>query len=327
MRYRTLGESGPQASVLGFGAMTLAPGIYGDVRDGDAAATLLAAVDAGVTFVDTADIYGAGVSESLIGRVLGGRRDEIVLATKFGGDQDENGILIPGLGRPEYVRRALEASLTRLRTDHVDLYYLHRLDPTTPIEDTAGVLAELVREGKIGGYGLSEVSASTVRKAHAVHPVRALQTEYSPFQRGPEEELLPVCEELGIAFVAYSPLGRGILGGQVRGAADLGEADWRLGNPRFQGENLARNVSIADAIAELAAGHGVTTAQLVLAWLIDRGTFPIPGTRKAANARDNAAAADLKFDAPVFERLEELVPPGAAAGAQGDAAYLNNIET
>ncbi|MFC5745524.1 aldo/keto reductase [Actinomadura rugatobispora] len=326
MRYRSLGTDGPRASVLGFGAMTLAPGIYGSVTGDEAAATLLAAVDAGVTFVDTADIYGDGTSESLIGRVLGGRRDEIVLATKFGGDEDGNGMLVPGLGRPEYVRRALEASLTRLRTDHVDLYYLHRLDPTTPIEETAGALAELVREGKIGGYGLSEVSAASLRRAHAVHPVRALQTEYSPFQRAPEKELLPVCEELGVAFVAYSPLGRGILGGRVRGAGDLEGTDWRRGNPRFQGGNLARNVALADAVAGLAAEHGATTAQLALAWLIDRGTFPIPGTRRAANARSNAGAADLTLDASVFRRLEQLVPPGAAAGAQANEAYLANID-
>jgi aryl-alcohol dehydrogenase-like predicted oxidoreductase len=326
VRFRTLGRNGPQVSVLGFGAMTLADGVYGGVAEDAAADTLLAALDAGITFVDTADIYGAGSSESLIGRVLGGRRGDVVLATKFGGNQDENGILIPGMGRPDYIRRALDASLARLRTDHVDLYYLHRLDPTTPIEDTAGTLAELVQAGKIGGYGLSEVSARTIRRAHAVHPVTALQTEYSPLQRDPENAILPLCEELGIAFVAYSPLGRGLLGGQVRTAADLEANDWRRGNPRFQEGNLNRNVSLADRIATLAAEHGATSAQLVLAWLIRRGTLPIPGTRKAANARANAAAADLDLDASAFERLEELVPPGAAAGSQGNEAYLANID-
>jgi aryl-alcohol dehydrogenase-like predicted oxidoreductase len=326
MRYRTLGTDGPQVSVVGFGAMTLAP-VYGGVEEADAADTLLAALDAGVTFVDTADIYGAGSSEDLIGRMLEKRRDEFVLATKFGGNQDSKGILVPGMGRPEYVRRALDASLSRLRTDHVDLYYLHRLDPTTPIEETAGVLGELVEAGKIGGYGLSEVSAQTLRRAHAVHPVTALQTEYSPLQRSPEAELIPACAELGVTFVAYSPLGRGLLGGTVRAAADLEAGDWRRTNPRFQDGNLERNVSLADRVATLAAEQGVTTAQLVLAWLIDRGVLPIPGTRKAANARANAAAGDLSLDASVFARLEDVVPPDAAAGAQGNESYMANPDT
>ncbi|QFG26865.1 aldo/keto reductase [Actinomadura sp. WMMB 499] len=306
--------------------MTLSPGTYGDVAEGDAAGTLLAALDADVTFVDTADIYGGGHGERLIGRTLAGRLDEIVLATKFGGNQDGNGILIPGMGRPEYVRRALEASLARLGAERVDLYYVHRLDPSTPIEETAGTLAELIAEGKIGGYGLSEMSARTVRRAHAVHPVTAVQTEYSPFNRDPEREILPACDELGIGFVAYSPLGRGILGGNVRGSADLEAGDWRRRNPRFRDGNLARNVSLADRVAALAAEHGVTSAQLALAWLMHRGTVPIPGTRRAANARANAAAADLDLDAAAFARLEDLVPPGAAAGAQGNEAYMANID-
>lgn len=326
MRYRTLGTDGPQVSVVGFGAMNVAP-VYGGVEERDATETLLAALDAGVTFVDTADIYGAGYSETLIGRTLEKRRDEYVLATKFGGNQDASGVLVPGMGRPEYVRRALDASLSRLRTDHVDVYYLHRLDPTTPIEETAGALGELVQAGKIGGYGLSEVSERTLRRAHAVHPVTALQTEYSPLQRAPEEELIPACAELGIAFVAYSPLGRGLLGGQVRGFDDLEAGDWRRGNPRFQAGNVERNVSLADRVASLAAEQGVTAAQLVLAWLAGRGALPIPGTRKAANARANAAAGDLALDARVAERLEEIVPPDAAAGAQGNESYLANLDT
>ncbi|MFC4911988.1 aldo/keto reductase [Actinomadura gamaensis] len=325
MRFRNLGANGPEVSVLGFGAMTLAP-VYGGVEENDAAETLMAALDAGITFVDTADIYGAGHSEKLIGRMLKGRRDDVVLATKFGGNQDEHGILIPGMGRPEYLRKALDASLSRLQTDHVELYYLHRLDPTTPIEETAGALGELVQAGKIGGYGLSEVSPRTLRRAHAVHPVTAVQTEYSPFQRGPEEDLIPACDELGVAFVAYSPLGRGLLGGTVRSFSDLEENDWRRGNPRFQAENLERNVSLADDVAALAAEHGITTAQLALAWLIHREVIPIPGTRKADNARANAAAGDLTLDASVFKRLEELVPPGAVAGAQGNEAYLANLD-
>ncbi|MEU6036974.1 aldo/keto reductase [Actinomadura sp. NPDC047616] len=326
MRYRTLGERGPKVSVIGFGAMTLAPGIYADVTEDQAAATLAAAVDAGVTFIDTADIYGDGHSERLIGRVLAGRRDEIVLATKFGGNQDERGVLVRGLGRPGHVRTALEASLTRLGTDHVDLYYLHRLDPTTPIEDTVGALAEQVAAGKIGHIGLSEVSARTLRRAHAVHPITAVQTEYSLFSRDPEDEILAVCAELGVGFVAYSPLGRGLIGGAVRSAADFGGADWRRGNPRFQGGNLGRNVSLADAVATLADQYGVTSAQLALAWLLRRGAFPIPGTRRVANVRANAAAADLDLPDAVFERLEILVPRGAVAGAQADETYMANID-
>ncbi|WP_344943402.1 aldo/keto reductase [Actinomadura miaoliensis] len=326
MRYRTLGERGPKVSVIGFGAMTLAPGIYADVTEDQAAATLAAAVDAGVTFIDTADIYGDGHSERLIGRVLAGRRDEIVLATKFGGNQDERGVLVRGLGRPGHVRTALEASLTRLGTDHVDLYYLHRLDPTTPIEDTVGALAEQVAAGKIGHIGLSEVSARTLRRAHAVHPITAVQTEYSLFSRDPEDEILAACAELGVGFVAYSPLGRGLIGGAVRSAADFGGADWRRGNPRFQGGNLGRNVSLADAVATLADQYGVTSAQLALAWLLRRGAFPIPGTRRVANVRANAAAADLDLPDAVFERLEILVPRGAVAGAQADETYMANID-
>ncbi|WP_067815661.1 aldo/keto reductase [Actinomadura kijaniata] len=326
MRYRTLGRRGPEVSVIGFGAMTLATGIYADVAEDEAAAALRAAVDAGVTFVDTADIYGAGASERLVGRVLGPRRDGIVLATKFGGDHDEEGRLVHGLGRPEYVRRALEASLTRLGTDRVDLYYLHRLDPTTPVEDTVGALAEQVAAGKIGHIGLSEVSAATLRRAHAVHPITAVQSEYSLLTRDPEDSVLAACAELGVGFVAYSPLGRGLLGGAVRSREDMGGGDWRRGNPRFQGDNLARNVTLADTLATLAAEQDVTAAQLALAWLLRRGAFPIPGTRRAANARANAAAADLDLPAAVFDELEARVPRDAVAGPQGDQNYLTNID-
>ncbi|WP_243740824.1 aldo/keto reductase [Streptomyces sp. 8K308] len=227
-------------------------------------------MDAGTTLVDTADIYGAGHSEELIGRVLGPRRSEITLATKFGGDVDERGRLVPGMGRADYIRGALTASLRRLGTDHVDLYYLHRLDPSTPVEDTVGVLAELVREGLIGHIGLSEVSGATLRRAHAVHPVAAVQTEYSLLSRAPEADVLPACRELGVGFVAYSPLGRGLLGGTVRTAEDLGPRDWRRGNPRFQADNLPHNVSLAEAVATLADASGISAAQLALAWLLHR---------------------------------------------------------
>ncbi|MDT0446971.1 aldo/keto reductase [Streptomyces johnsoniae] len=327
MRYRSLGQHGPLVSAVGFGAMTLVTHVYDEVAAEDAEAALLAAVDAGMTLVDTADIYGDGYSERMIGRVLGARREEVVLATKFGGNQGADGQLLSGLGRPAYVRRALDASLERLGTDHVEVYYLHRLDPTTPIEETVGALGELVTAGKIGHIGLSEVSPATLRRAHAVHPVAALQTEYSLFNRAPEDELLATCAELGTAFVAYSPLGRGLLGGSVRGTADLGPQDWRRGNPRFQSGNLDRNLTLVDALAALAAERGITTAQLALAWLLHRGTIPIPGTRRVANVRANAAAADLSLDEAVFQQLEKLVPPGSVAGAQADESYLAGIDT
>ncbi|MCF6476611.1 aldo/keto reductase [Nonomuraea sp. MG754425] len=326
MRFHTLGRQGPVVSAMGFGAMTLAPRIYADVSEPEAIEALLAALDAGVTFIDTADVYGAGHSENLIGRVLRGRREEVVLATKFGGDSDEQGRLLPGLGRRAYVRSALEASLDRLRTDHVDLYYLHRLDPTTPIEETMAALAELVEEGKVRHVGLSEVSPETLRRACSVHPVAALQTEYSLLNRAPEKDVRPACDELGVGFVAYSPLGRGLLGGAVRARSELDESDWRRGNPRFQDGNLDRNLALADSVAALAAESGLSVAQLALAWLIHRGAVPIPGTRRAANVRANAAAADVPLDEATVRRLEALVPPGAAAGEQGNAAYLGNID-
>ncbi|MEV1175830.1 aldo/keto reductase [Nonomuraea sp. NPDC049784] len=327
MQYRMLGRQGPTISVVGFGAMTMAPGIYADVDQQQATGTLLAALGAGITLVDTADIYGAGLSERLIGRVLRGRRDKIVLATKFGGDQDERGVLVKGLGRPSYVRKALDASLGRLDTDHVDLYYVHRLDPATPIEETMGALAELVEAGKVRHIGLSEMSARTIKRAHAVHPVTAVQTEYSLFSRAPEQEVLPVCQELGIGFVAYSPLGRGLLGGTIRSREGLEPDDWRRGNPRFQEGNLDHNVALADAVATLAAEQGLSAAQLALAWLVHQGVVPIPGTRKAENVRANAAAADVRLDKEVLTRLEELVPPGAVAGEQGNEVYMANIDT
>ncbi|WP_052848198.1 aldo/keto reductase [Streptomyces avicenniae] len=326
MRYRTLGADGPRVSAVGFGAMTLSPGIYGDVTEDAATGALLAALDAGTTLVDTADIYGAGHGERLIGRVLaGGRRDTVVLATKFGGDTGPDGRLVPGLGRRAHVRAAVEASLGRLATDRIDLYYLHRLDPTTPVEETVAALAELVAEGKIRHVGLSEVSAGTLRRAVAVHPVAAVQSEYSLLSRAPEGGILPVCDALGVAFVAYSPLGRGLIGGTVR-AQRPGGNDWRRGNPRFQRGNLAANLSLADGVAALAAEAGVTPAQLALAWVIARGALPIPGTRGAAHATANARAADVEIADDVLGRLELLLPAGAAAGAAADDAYLANLD-
>jgi aryl-alcohol dehydrogenase-like predicted oxidoreductase len=226
----------------------------------------------------------------------------------------------PGLGRPENVRRAIDASLSRLGTDYVDLYYLHRVDPETPIEDTVGAMAELVSAGKVRHLGLSEASAATIRRAHAVHPIAALQTEYSLFSRDPEREVIPVTQELGIGFVAYSPLGRGLLAGGVRGPQDLHEGDWRRRVPRFQGENLTTNIALVDQLREIADGLGITVAQLALAWLIERGTVPIPGTRTVANLQNNVAAADVDLSTDVVTRLDEIGP--AVAGDSAEAGYL-----
>lgn len=326
MRYVQLGSRGPQVSVIGFGAMVLSPQIYHEVDEAESVAALEAALDAGVNLVDTADIYGAGHNEQLVGRVIARHRQDVVLATKFGGNAGEDGRQVPGLGRPEYVRQAADASLRRLGTDHIDLYYLHRVDPTTPIEETAGAMAELVAAGKVRQIGLSEAAPATIRRAHAVHPVAALQTEYSLFQRDPEGDILDTCAELGVTFVAYSPLGRGLLGGLLRGAGDLGAGDWRRGNPRFQGENLNRNLELVEGLRALADAKGITVAQLSLAWVLHRAPVAIPGTRNAERARANAAAADVELDAETLKRLDELVPRGAAAGAQGDEAYLSRID-
>jgi aryl-alcohol dehydrogenase-like predicted oxidoreductase len=325
MRYASLGKDGPQVSEVGFGAMVLSP-VYHDVNDQDALAALESAVDSGLNFIDTADIYGDGHNERLVGTFLGDRRDQVVLATKFGGDSTPSGDTAPGLGRPEYVRQAIDASLGRLGTDHVDLYYLHRVDPSTPIEETIGAMAELVGAGKVRHLGLSEASPNTIRRAHAVHPIAALQTEYSLFQRDPEGEVLDTCAELGIAFVAYSPLGRGLLTGSIRSESDLREGDWRRGNPRFQGANLERNVALVDSLRALADERGITVAQLALAWVLHRADVAIPGTRSAERARANNAAADVDLDASILRRLDELLPPGTAGGAQGDASYLRRID-
>jgi aryl-alcohol dehydrogenase-like predicted oxidoreductase len=308
--------------------MVLSPGVYHEVNDRESEATLEAALDSGVNFIDTADIYGAGHNERLVGRVIAGRRDQVVLATKFGGNSDESGATVPGLGRPDYVRKAIDASLGRLGTDHVDVYHQHRLDPTTPIEETVGAMAELVAAGKVGHLGLSEVSAATLRRAHTVQPIAALQTEYSLLTRDPEGEVLEACVELGTAFVAYSPLGRGLLGGVLRGAADLHSRDWRLGNsPRFQGDNLDRNLRLTDSLRELAAAEGIEVAQLALAWVLHRATVAIPGTRNADRARSNSAAADIDLDAETLRRLDDLIPVDAVAGARGDEAYLGRVDS
>jgi aryl-alcohol dehydrogenase-like predicted oxidoreductase len=321
MQQRRLGANGPMVSAIGFGAMSFA-GVYGGADDSESEATLARALEMGVTFIDTANVYGAGHSEEVVGRVIAGRRDEVVLATKFGGGGES------GLGRPEKVAQALDASLARLGTDHVDLYYLHRLDPTTPIEETVGAMAELVAAGKVGHIGLSEVAPKTIRRAQSVHPIAALQTEYSLFSRGPEAEILPTIRELGIGFVAYSPLGRGLLTGLLRSASDLPQGDWRRNMPRFQGDNLDNNAGIVERLGEIAAARGVTVAQLSLAWLLHQGddVVPIPGTRRRQNLEANAAAADIELSADELRAIEEVASPAAVAGERGSAGYLERVD-
>lgn len=307
---RRLGRNGPEVSALGYGAMGLS-GVYGQADDTESTELLRHLLDIGLTFIDTADVYGDGHNERLIGHAIGDRRDEVFLATKFGAGSDT------GRGRPEYVRQAIDASLGRLGTDRVDLYYLHRVDPATPIEDTVGALGELVQAGKVRHIGLSEVNADTLRRAHGTHPVTAVQQEYSLFTREPESRLLPALRELGVGLVAYSPLGRGVLTGGIRDAAQVENFQQRQERyPRFAEENLRRNLTLVDRLRQRADDLGRTPAQLALGWLLAQGedVVPIPGSRRTANVAANVEAAREPLDASVVEELAELFPVGAAAG-------------
>jgi aryl-alcohol dehydrogenase-like predicted oxidoreductase len=325
MKYRKLGRNGPQVSAIGLGCMSM--GIAGtytsSVRnDDDAVALIHRALELGVTLLDTADIYGD--SERQVGKAIRGRRDEVVLATKFGfvgaigaSDRAIN-------GSPQYVREACESSLKKLGVETIDLYYLHRVDASTPIEDTVGAMATLVRDGKVRYIGLSEPSAETVRRAHKVHPLAAVQSEYSLFTREPEEQLLPTLEELGISLVAYSPLGRGFLGGRFRKLEDLAANDWRRTNPRFAGENFEKNLALADRITELAARKKVTPAQLALAWLLNSrdDVVPIPGTSNLQRVEENARAADIELSDAELDAIAQAAPKGAVLGKRYDASGI-----
>jgi len=317
MKARTLGSHGPTVSAIGLGCMSIGiADVYTSSTPDEAAGIALVqrAIDLGMTLLDTADIYGS--SEVLVGRAIAGRRDAVVVATKFGFVAGVGTTAIDG--RPARVREACDASLARLGIETIDLYYLHRVDPAVPIEDTVGAMADLVRAGKVRALGLSEAAPETVRRAHAVHPIAAVQSEYSLFTRDPEDALLPVLDELGIALVAYSPLGRGFLGGRFRTTADLAPNDWRRGNPRFQGENFQRNVALADRLEALAREKGCTPAQLALAWLLDRHprVVPIPGTSSLARLEENVAAAAVELTALDRQRIEGVAVKGAAAGAR-----------
>jgi aryl-alcohol dehydrogenase-like predicted oxidoreductase len=318
MKTRNLGTTGIDIPAIGLGCMSLSS-VYGAAEDGPSIALIHRALELGITFLDTADIYGAGHNEELVGRAIKGRRDRFVLATKFGNVIRGNWADAKGYdidGSPQYVKRAAEASLRRLGVETIDLYYQHRVDPKTPIEDTVGAMAELVQEGKVRYLGLSEAAPETIRRAHAVHPISALQTEYSLWTRDPEEELLELTRQLGITFVAYSPLGRGFLTGALKSPDDLAADDWRRNNPRFQGDNFRKNLELVEELETMARDKGTTTAELALAWLLTRGkhVVPIPGSRRIDRLEENTAAADIKLTDNELHRLELIAPFGAAAG-------------
>jgi aryl-alcohol dehydrogenase-like predicted oxidoreductase len=306
---------GLQVSALGLGCMGMSE-FYGTADENDALATIDRALDLGITFFDTADMYGPFTNEKLVGRALAGRRDEVVLATKFGNVRSESGERLGIRGDAGYVREACDASLARLGVDHIDLYYQHRVDTSTPIEETVGAMKELVEAGKVRHLGLSEASAETIRRAHAVHPITALQSEWSLWTRDPEDEVLPVVRELGIGFVAYSPLGRGFLSGRIRSTDDLADDDFRKFHPRFQGGNFQRNLDLVAKVDEIASAKGATPGQLALAWVLAQGddVVPIPGTTRAAHLEENVAALGVELTAEDLAQLEEAFPKGATAG-------------
>ncbi|HEY9283440.1 MAG TPA: aldo/keto reductase [Pyrinomonadaceae bacterium] len=326
MEKRELGGGGLAVSAVGLGCMGMSE-FYGERDDAESAATIRRALDLGLDFIDTADMYGVGHNEELVGRAIKGRRGEVVLATKFGNVRGADGSFLGVNGRPEYVRSACEASLRRLNVETIDLYYQHRVDPATPIEETVGEMARLVEEGKVRHVGLSEASAETLRRAHAVHPVAALQSEYSLWTREVEDEILPACRELGVGFVPYSPLGRGFLTGRFRKPDDLPEGDRRRDFPRFQGENFEQNLRLVESVNEIAAEKGCTPAQLALAWVLAQGPdiVPIPGTKRRTYLEQNAGALGVELTAADLARIDRVARPEAVAGTRYPQAGMKTV--
>jgi aryl-alcohol dehydrogenase-like predicted oxidoreductase len=325
MKTRSLGQSGLTVSEIGLGAMGMSA-FYGPTDDTESLATIHHAIDRGVTFIDTADVYAAGRNEELVGRAIRGLRDKVVIATKFGQIRAADGSLTVK-GEPDYVRAACEASLKRLGIETIDLYYQHRVDPNTPIEDTVGAMAELVKQGKVRHLGLSEASPQTIRRAHSIHPITVLQTEYSLWSRDVETDILPTTREFGIGFVAYSPLGRGFLTGQIKRLDDLAKDDWRRNAPRFQGENLHRNLDLVAKVKQIADRRGCTPAQLALAWVLSRGNdiVPIPGTKRRTYLDDNLGAANVQLTAADLAEIERIIPPAAIAGTRYPEAGMRTV--
>ena len=326
MQQRTLGTQGLVVSALGLGCMGLSD-FYGGRDEAESMATLERALERGISFFDTADVYGPHTNEELLGRFLRGRRDRVVLATKFGNVRDAGGAWRGVNGRPEYVRQACDASLKRLDVDYIDLYYQHRVDATVPIEDTIGAMADLVREGKVRYLGMSEAAPATIRRAHAVHPISALQTEYSLWTRDPEDEILPAIRELGISLVPYSPLGRGFLTGRFASARDLPEDDARRGHPRFQGENFTKNLELVTRVNEIARAKGCSAGQLALAWVMAQGNdiVAIPGTKRRTYLEENIGAAHVQLTADDLRRIDEAAPRGATAGDRYPAQAMASL--
>ncbi|MBZ5503030.1 MAG: aldo/keto reductase [Acidobacteriia bacterium] len=326
MQYRRLGKSSLVVSALGLGCMGMSQS-YGAADDQESTATIHHAIDRGMTFFDTADVYGLGGNEELVGRALAKRRHEVIIATKFGNVRTPDGRYVGVNGRPEYVQSACEASLRRLKISTIDLYYQHRVDTEVPIEETVGAMSRLIEQGKVRYLGLSEAGVRNIRRAHATHPIAALQSEYSLWTRDPEEGILATCRELGIGFVPYSPLGRGMLTGQVKNPEAFAPNDFRRISPRFQGENFRKNLELVERVEKMAAEKGCTAAQLALAWVLQQGNdlVPIPGTKRCTYLDQNLAALDISFTPAELRRIDEIAPRGVAVGTRYPAEHMSRV--